>query len=151
MRLSAHTVLVWTALLSAVAANGQTPPDFTGRWLQQTDAGVQRQLDVEQNGRSLVVKTTVTNSKGNRSLEVKYQIGGPATTYTGLDGDEFRSSVHWDGSALVFDTIEHEDGREIPETTRWTLAEGRDSLLVKRQSTKSGKSRDSLTTYVRQP
>jgi hypothetical protein len=139
------------ALLLAVSAYGQTPADFTGHWRQQTDSGVQRQLDVEQSDRSLFVKTTVSNAQGNRSLAVKYEIGGPATTYTGLDGDEFRSSVRWDGNTLVFDTIEREDGKELPETTMWTLAEGRDSLEVRRQSTKSGKARESLTTYVRQP
>jgi hypothetical protein len=122
MRLLAHGLGTWSALLFGIVASGQTPPDFTGHWRLQTDSGMQRQLDVEQNGRSLVVKTTVTNSKGNRRLEVKYQIGDPAITYTGLDGDEFHSSVHWDGSALVFDIIEHEDGREISETTLWSLA-----------------------------
>src|SRR5215475_5755865 len=95
--------LLLTAHLAA-----QTPANFTGHWRQ--DSASQRQLDIEQKDKTLLVKTTITNSQGPRAMEVKYQIGGPETAYTGLDGDEFRSTVHWEGSALVFDTIEREDG-----------------------------------------
>ena len=136
-------------LLAALGAFAQTPPDFTGTWRQKTDRGVERRLDIEQRGHSLLVKTTVTNSKGSRSLNVKYEVGGPAVTYTGLDGDEFRTSVRWDGEALVFTTIEREDGKEIPEKTVWTLANGRESIQVKRQSDKGGKITESVTAYVR--
>src|SRR5271166_7045757 len=76
-------------LFLAISISGQTPTDFTGRWRQQTNSGTQRQLEVEQKGQNLRVNTVVTNSEGTRNLEVKYDIGGPATTYKGLDGDEF--------------------------------------------------------------
>ena len=67
------------------------------------------------------METTAANSKGTRRLVVTYEIGGPETVYKGLDGDEFYSRVHYDGSTLIFDTVQHEDGREIPETTApWT-------------------------------
>ena len=138
-------------LAIAVYVSAQIPSDFTGHWQQQSTSGVQRQLEAEQKGESLRVKTVVTNSEGTRNLEVKYQIGGAATTYKGLDGDEFRSSIRWDGNALVFDTIEHEEGSEIPQKAIWTLSEDGNQLRVDRQVTKSGKPAHSLTTYVRQP
>jgi hypothetical protein len=149
MRVLARGVGAFIALLISIFANGQTPPDFTGHWRLQTSAGEQRQLDIEQKDNTLRVKTTVTNSKGTRRLQVNYQIGGAETVYKGLDGDEFHSRVHWDGSILVFETLEHERGRKIPETTVWTLSEDRNSFQQKRQSTKSGK--NSSVTYVRQP
>src|SRR5215467_1193941 len=105
VQLLSRSACALPTLLLAISANGLTPPDFTGHWRQQTASGAQRQLDIDQNGHTLQVKTTATNSKGSRQLEVKYEIGGPQTIYKGLDGDEFRSSVHWDGSALVFNTI----------------------------------------------
>jgi hypothetical protein len=138
-------------LLAGISASGQTPPDFTGHWGQDTGSGAQRHLDIEQNGPILQVKTTVTTSKGSHRLEVTYRIGGPETVYKGLDGDEFHSSVHWDGNALVFDTVEHEGGRKIPETTVWTLSEDRNSFQAKRQSTKSAAKGESFTTWLRQP
>jgi hypothetical protein len=97
------------------------------------------------------VKTVVTSPEGIRNLEVKYEIGGPETTYKGLDGDEFRSSVRWDGSNLVFDTLEHEAGIETPQKAVWTLSADSNTLQVERQLTKSGKTTHSMTTFVRQP
>jgi hypothetical protein len=151
MQLLTQSLAAFVALLFATSGNAQAPPDFTGHWRIETDSGVQRQLDLEQKGNTLRVKTTVINSKGTRHLEVSYHIGGPETVYKGLDGDEFRSSVHWDATALVFDTVEHEDGRDLPETTTWTLSEDRNRLQVRRQTNKSGKTTDSLNTFVRRP
>lgn len=151
MRTLAQSVAAFIPLFLAISVNAQTPSDFTGHWRQQTNSETQRQLDIEQNGQSLLVKAMVTNSQGTRHLEVKYVIGGPETSYKGLDGDEFRSSVRWDGSTLVFDTVEHEGGREIPEKAVWTLLGDRNTLQVARQSAKSARTAHSLTTYVRQP
>lgn len=150
MRALAQSVAAFTTLFLAISVNAQTPTDFSGHWRQQTSSGAQRQLDIEQNGQSLLVKTTVTNSRGTRRLEVKYVIGGPRTSYKGLEGDEFRSSVRRDGSTLVFDTVEREDGRDIPEKTVWTLGD-HNTFQVARQSAKSAKTTPSLTTFVRQP
>jgi hypothetical protein len=150
MKLPVHSVVVLLVLLLGICANGQAPTDFTGDWREQAGSRSQRHLAIKQNGQMLQVNTTVTTSKGSRHLEVTYQIGGPETVYKGLDGDEFHSSVHWNGNALLFDTVEHEDGKELPETTIWTLSEDRNRLQVKRQSTKSAGNGESLTTYVRQ-
>jgi hypothetical protein len=137
-------------LFVAISLGAQTPPDFTGHW-RQTNSKTQRQLEVEQKGQNLRVKTVVTNSDGTRNLEVKYVIGGPKTTYTGLDGDEFRSSVRWESSRLVFDTLEHEGPDEIPQKAVWTLSADGNALQIDRELTKSGKTTHSLTTYSRQP
>ena len=138
-------------LFFAISVSGQTPPDFTGHWRQQTNSKTQRRLEVEQKGQNLRVKTAVTNSDGTRNLELKYVIGGPETSYRGLDGDEFRSSVRWDASSLVFDTVEQEGSNEIPQKAVWTLSADGNALQVDRQFSKSGKTTHSLTTYIRQP
>jgi hypothetical protein len=138
-------------LFLAISVSGQTAPDFTGHWRQQTTSKIQRQLEVEQKGQNLRVKTVVSNSERTRDLEVKYVIGGSETTYKSLDGDEFRSSVRWDARSLVFDTIEQEDANEISQKATWTLSADGNALQVDRQVTKSGKTSHSLTTYVRQP
>jgi maltoporin len=135
----------------ALPLSAQTPPDFTGHWRQQSNSKAQRQLEVEQKGQNLRVKTVVTNSDGTRSLDVRYVIGGAETTYRGLDGDEFRSSVRWDAGSLVFDAVEHEDSNDIPQKAVWTLSADGHTLQVDRQITKSGQTTHSLTTYIRQP
>ncbi|MGA9355642.1 MAG: hypothetical protein WBV46_18280 [Terriglobales bacterium] len=160
------SVSSFISLLLTISVNAQAPIDFSGHWGAQTSSGARRELDIEQNGQSLVVKTIVTNSQeansvgtnsqgknsqGSRQMEVKYVIGGAETSYTGLDGDEFRTSVRWDGSTLVFDTVEHEDGRDIPERAVWALVENRNALQVARQSGKTTKTSQTLIRYVRQP
>jgi hypothetical protein len=146
---SRRSLSAFIFLFLATLVSGQSATDFTGHWQQMTTSGAQRHLEIEQNGRNLRAKTVVTNSQGTRNLEVKYEIGGPQTTYTGLDGDQFRSSVRWEGHALGFDTIEQEAGNEIPQKTVWTLLGDGDVLQLDRTMTKSGKTTHSLTTYVR--
>ena len=147
MRLAYKAIVV---LFLPISVGAQTSPDFTGHWRQQANSKTQRQLEVAQTGGNLRVKTLVTNSDGTRSLEVNYVIGGPETTYTGLDGDEFHSSVRWDAGRLIFDIIEHEGSNEIPQKTVWTLSVDGTTLQVDRQFTKSGKTTHSLSTYLRQ-
>jgi hypothetical protein len=144
------SALVFLFLSLVITVNGQAPADFTGHWSRQRDSGTQRHLEVEQNGRSLRVKTQETNPEGARHIEVTYEIGGPATTYTGLDGDEFHSSVHWDGKSLVFEILEHENGSEIPQKVVWTLSEDSSTLRADRSLTKTGQTKHSLTEYVRE-
>jgi hypothetical protein len=139
-------IVFWFA---AIAAFGRTTPDFTGHWREQTNSKVQRELEVKQKGQNLRVKTVVTNSSGTRNLEVKYAIGGPATIYKGLDSDEFHTSVRWDTSNLIFDTIEHEGLIEIPQKAVWTLSADGNTLQVDRQITRAGKTTQSSTSYLR--
>jgi hypothetical protein len=104
-------------------------------------------------GRPRLISLDIGDSKQTRkrNVEVQYVIGGLETTYRGLDGDEFRSSVRWDTSSLVFDTIEQEGSSEIPQKAVWTLSADGHALQVDRQFTKSGKRTHSLTTYIRRP
>jgi hypothetical protein len=142
---------LFIVLFLATSVSAQTPADFTVHWRQKTKSGTERQLEVNQNGENLRVKTVVVGSEGTKSAEVKDEIGGPETKYTRLDGDQFRSSVHRDGSDLVFETIEHEAGSDIPQKTIWTLSGDGNTLQVDRTTTKSGQTSHSLTTYTRQP
>jgi hypothetical protein len=136
--------------MCAASKSAQAPADFTGHW-RQANSSAARQIEIEQKGQSLRVKTTATNSGGTRNAEEKFEIGGAATSYLGLDGDQFRSTVHWDGAALVFDTVEQEDGKEIPQKTVWTLSKDNNTLQIDREMTKSGKTTHSSNTYQRQP
>jgi len=145
--------IVSLALLSiAPLVQAQETANFTGRWRYEKDSGTQRLLEIEQKGRSLRVETAVVSSEGARRLEVRYEIGGPGTTYKGLDGDEFRSAVRWEGNTLVFETVETEAGKKkIPQKTIWMLSKDKNTLQVERASTKSGDTTHSVITYVRQP
>jgi hypothetical protein len=144
------SALVFLFLSFTVSVSGQASADFAGHWSRQTDSGSQRHLEIGQNGRKLRVKTQETSPEGTRHIDVTYEIGGPETTYTGLDGDEFHASVHWDGKSLVFEIVEHENGSEIPQRVVWTLSEDSNTLRVDRSLTKSGQTKHSLTEYIRE-
>jgi hypothetical protein len=60
----------------AISASAQSSTDFSGHWRQAGDSATQRQLEIEQNGRNLVVKTIAASSEGTRQLKMKYEIGG---------------------------------------------------------------------------
>jgi len=136
-------------LFLAISVSGQGTPDFTGHWQQQTNS--KAQLEIEQKGPNLRVKTVVTNSDGTRSMEVKYVIGGSETSYKGLDGDTFRSSLHWDATSLVFDITETENSNEIPQKAVWTLSADGNTLQVNREVTRHGHTTHSMITYIREP
>ena len=119
--------IVSLALLSiAPLVQAQETANFTGRWRYEKDSGTQRLLEIEQKGRSLRVETAVVSSEGTRRLEVRYEIGGPGTTYKGLDGDEFRSAVRWEGNTLVFETVETEAGKKIPQKNDLDAVKGQE-------------------------
>ena len=63
-------------------------------------------------------------------------IGGTETRYEGRDGDEFYSSVHWDGTALGFETVEHEDKSQIPQKAVSALSVDHNTLQVDRRCNK---------------
>jgi hypothetical protein len=134
----------------AISLRGQSRPNFSGEWREQTDSKTQHSLEVEQKGQKLRVNTVVTNSDGTRNLDVKYAIGGSETAYKGLDGDKFLTSVQWVAGTLVFDTIEQENSSQIPQKAIWTLSEDGNTLQVDRQITKLGRTTHSSTTYIRQ-
>ncbi len=75
-----------------------------------------------------------------------YEIGGKELVYTGMDGDEYHSKVHWEGDALVFTTVEHERGRLIPSEEAWKLIDSGKSL--QRVKTSGAPDEESKTVYV---
>lgn len=127
-------------LVPASAVCFQPGPTFSGTWKQSNDRCVPiRRGDVirhiEQHGSSLVVETTaVQGSRPSRHAVQRYSIGGPTSVSTGIDGDEFHTSVVRNGASLVFTIEEHEDGRVLHSKETWTLIENETTLEVNRES-----------------
>lgn len=105
--------------------------DFSGLWRQDASRSVPegkqgrlREMQIQQHNAALTVKVTTKRSSGPRSLDLKYEIGGNELIYTGLDGDEFHTRVRWRGESLVFDTVEHQRGKQFVSKQIWTLTDG---------------------------
>lgn len=130
------------------------PADFSGAWQQDVSQSVPqrkskraRELKIQQTGRTLSVTVSTKTGQGERTLDLKYEIGGQELVYTGLDGDEFHTKVRWDGESLVFDTVERERGRQIVSKQIWTLAEGGKVLREVKQVKEAGEPAESLAIY----
>jgi hypothetical protein len=118
-------------LLAAVtsAAWPQTESDFSGLWKQDNDRCQPRRsgdvtLRIERHDRELVVETSISNSLPSpRHATQKYTIGGDVSVSTGVDGDEFHTTVVAKDSKLIFTIEEHEAGRILRSQETWSLIE----------------------------
>jgi hypothetical protein len=118
-------------LLLAIAsvARAQTAPDFSGLWKQDNDRCQPKRsgevtLHIEHHDPKLAVETSVSRGSTNpRRAEQAYTTDGKVSISTGIDGDEFHTSVVWMGSSLVFSIEEHENGRVLRSNETWSLLE----------------------------
>ncbi len=113
----------------AVAARPQTAPDFSGSWKQDNQRSMPKRtgdviLHVDHRDPDLTVETTISRgSAATRHAVQHYTTDGRALISTGADGDEFHTSIVWNGQSLIFSIEEHEDGRIILSKETWTLIE----------------------------
>ena len=128
--------------------------NLSGTWQQNNERCVPPprnkaavyKMTVEATDEVLRIRVMANNGHGERNLELNYEIGGKELVYTGMDGDEYHSKVHWDGDALVFTTVEHERGRLIPSEETWTLLDSGNSLQRGKVINTSGE--ESKCVYV---
>lgn len=128
-------------LLSAVtiAAWSQTVPDFSGMWKQDNDRCQPKRsgdvtLHIEHHNPELTVETSISHGSQISGHAVqKYTTDGKGSVSTGADGDEFRTSVVWKDSSLVFAIEEHEDGRILHSQETWSLIENGATLQRTRE------------------
>jgi hypothetical protein len=107
----------------------QTPPDFSGVWKQDNESCQPKRrgdvtLRIEQRQPELTVETTsLRGPDPSRRAVQNYTTDGKVSVSTGIDGDEFHTSVVWKDTSLVFSIEEHEDGRVLHSHETWSLGE----------------------------
>ena len=113
-------------------------PNFSGTWKQSNERSTPTRtgevtLKIEHRDPELTVQTLIVDKSGSlRHALQHYTTDTKTSMSTGADGDEFYTSVSWNGQSLVFSIEEHEDGRVIPSHETWTLIENGDVLERKR-------------------
>jgi hypothetical protein len=155
-RLFSSRRLLALLLLSSGArlACAQDRPDFSGTWRQVNERTVPRPKDksysyrtvVDQHDSVLDVVVSVVGGREQGELRLHYSIGGGELVYTGLDHDEFHTTVRWRGQELVFDTVEYERGQKVLVTETWSLLEGGHTL--KRVKEENGQDKHSTRVYI---
>jgi len=116
-------------LLAPSAICSPTNPDFSGTWKQSNERCVPPRkgdvtLRIEHRDPDLIVETTAQHGSGpSRYALQRYSTDGKATVSTGADGDEFHTSIVWNGPSLVFSVEEHEEGRILLSKETWSIIE----------------------------
>jgi hypothetical protein len=114
---------------AAAVAWSQGTPDFSGLWKQDNDRCQPKRngdvkLRIEHHEPELTVDTSISrDSQSPRHAVQKYTTDGKISISTGVDGDEFHTSVVWADAKLVFSIEEHEDGRILLSKETWSLVE----------------------------
>ena len=90
-------------------------------------------LLIDHRDSQLNVETTIARNGQTRHAVQKYSTNGIVSVSTGADGDEFHTSVVGDGSRLVFNIEEHEDGRIFRSKETWSLIENGATLQRARE------------------
>jgi hypothetical protein len=143
-------------LLLAIAgvARPQAGPDFSGLWQQDNDRcqpkrGGDVTLRIAHRGPQLTIETTILRGAQNsRHAVQKYTTDGTVSVSTGADGDEFHTSVVWNGPSLVFSIEEHEDGRILLSKETWQLVD--DGAAIQRTRERANRDKEVLF-YRRRP
>ena len=123
--------------LSAGTLAGQAKPNFSGEWTMvpaKSDYGmmpaptnaVQKITHADP---ALTVVNTQTSDQGSFTIESTYTTDGKECVNKGRMGD-VKSTLKWDGGALVIESKADFQGNPVTITNKWTLSEGGKILTV---------------------
>ena len=127
--------------LIAAAAGMAATPDFSGNWKLNTaksDFGefpapssmTQKVTHAEP---KLTVDMKMTSDMGEFAVISNYTTDGKECTNQGFGGSEAKSTVKWDGPALVIETKGSFGDNAYTMTDKWTLSEDGKVLTVQRR------------------
>jgi hypothetical protein len=143
MRKSTFRLISLTLLIAAVGlVQAQAKTDFSGTWKANTgksDFGPMPPPDsiTEKIGHadpSLKVNIAQIGGSGDMTYDMTYTTDGKECVNT-VAGNEFKTTLKWDGDDLVADTKGSFDGNDFTAKDRWALADGGKTMTVTRHIT----------------
>ena len=141
-------MVLLVALWLALPAGAEQHPDFSGTWTLSSGERTVT-LGISHHDPLFTVETTVVRGAGSQRHALQhYTIDGKSGISTGVDGDEFHTSIEWQDQSLVFTIMEHEDQRILPSKEIWTLVQNGAALQRVRERP-DGKSQ--TLVYLRHP
>jgi len=136
------TVLLCVTMLAlaAVACAADDKPNFTGKWVLDTEksdfgpvpAPTSQTQEIDHKDPKLKVKTVSKNAQGESTAESNRTTDGEENTNT-IGGAEVKSKTVWDGKKLVTTMKRQVQGMDIDVKDVWELAEDGKSLNVTRE------------------
>ncbi|HSS20379.1 MAG TPA: hypothetical protein VLL54_09920 [Pyrinomonadaceae bacterium] len=92
-----------------------------------------RTFNITQRGTMLKIEVTDKTPSGERTQVLECTTDG-AKCVNNVRGQEFRSTVHWEGSELVFETEGSLDGSEFRAVDQWTISEDGKTITINRHA-----------------
>jgi hypothetical protein len=140
MRNSGFRLFPLTFVLVALAVvQAQAKSDFSGTWKASTsksDFGPMPPPDsmvekIVHEDPSIKINIAQTGGQGDMTYDMAYTTDGKECVNT-FAGNEFKTTLKWDGDALVSDTKGSFDGNDFTAKDRWTLSDGGKTMTVER-------------------
>jgi hypothetical protein len=150
--------LLPTLLLAPAGLCSPPNPNFSGTWKQSNERCLPKRagdvtLHIDHRDPVFLLETTsLRGSAPPRHALQRYSTDGTTSVSTGVDGDEFHTSIQWNGPSLVFSVEEHEEGRILLSRETWTLIENQATLQREREGLNepAGEGRKQTLIYLRQ-
>jgi hypothetical protein len=133
--------LITLALLTAAVAmvQAQAKTDFTGTWKANTsksDFGPMPPPDsitekVAHEDPSIKINIAQVGGQGDMTYDMAYTTDGKECVNT-VGGNEFKTTLKWEGDDLVADTKGSFDGNDFTAKDRWVLADAGKTMTITR-------------------
>jgi hypothetical protein len=121
---------------------GATPAvDLSGTWkldVKNSTFGilpvpVSRTISITHREPLLRLQVTEDTGKEKRSQTLEYTTDGKECVNK-VRGNDFRSTLHWEGSTLVVDTEGVYQGNKFRATDRWSLSPDQKTITIERRA-----------------
>ena len=148
---------VWTAMTWAVALPALAAPNFTGEWKLNVSKSEFGQMPppnsrvdkIAHEGVNLTVVTRQSREQGEFTSESKYTTDGKECTNE-IRGSQFKSTLKWDGDALVISTKGKFRDNEFTMVSKWTLSPDGKTLTLNTHFASSMGEGDTRTVLEKQ-
>ncbi|MBI3473165.1 MAG: hypothetical protein HY013_17555 [Candidatus Solibacter usitatus] len=134
--------LLFTLVMCAFAAAAQDKASFAGTWklnASKSDYGPMPAPDkliskIAHEDPKLEVASEVSNQQGEFTTNSKYTTDGKECTNTNR-GFEIKSTVKWDGAALMFESRGNFNGNDVTFKDKWMLGADGKTMTIARHIT----------------
>lgn len=158
MRNSGRKLFLLLFLVAVVGLVGaQAKSDFSGTWkvnASKTDFGPMPPPDsmvekIVHQDPSLKVNIAQTGGSGDMTADMAYTTDGKVCV-NNFVGNEFKTTVKWEGDDLVADTKGSFDGNDFTSQEHWVLSDGGKTLTVSRHIATGGGDFDMKLVFDKQ-
>ena len=140
--------LALSVLLSAHLAGAQSKPNVSGSWKMNAEKskferGGPKNISIkfDQQGSTLRESLTLTNDRGEQTLDFTYTLDGKESTQQ-LEGREIKTTAKWEGESLIIEFKNNEGFNFVRKIT--VSGDGKVMTIDVKQSNSGGSANDTV-------